>query len=43
MKEAIRYGVFLTAYTLVYHGLYYCPPIYKGFSHLIKCAHWRRA
>ena len=39
MKTIIKYGSYITGYTLFYHALYYCPPISGGFLEVIKAAH----
>ncbi len=39
MKFNINTVVYLFNYTLIYHALYYCPPIEKKFAYLIKLFH----
>lgn len=39
MKEALKYGIYLTTYTLFYHGLYYRPPIIGMLSKTLDNIH----
>lgn len=39
MKDAGKYLLYITTYTFVYHGLYYCPPIYNKFTKFILFFH----
>ncbi len=31
--------LYISIYTIFYHGLYYCPPLYNNFDNIIKICH----
>ncbi len=39
MKLNLNTTIYLISYTLVYHALYYCPPVERKFTYLIKLFH----
>ena len=39
MKICLNTSIYLISYTLLYHALYYCPPIENKFTYLIKLCH----